>query len=129
MEMMLDRGDGTKNLIRRADPGRLTINETVYTASLVLSPRSLLEAWPPAHIDSLEAAHIKPILALEPELVLLGTGNTLVFPDTAVLRELIAAGIGYEIMDTAAACRTYNILMSEGRGVVAGLIIEALNEP
>ena len=69
------------------------------------------------------ADHIGGLLASAPEIVLLGTGTRLQFPPAAVLRPLIDARVGYEIMDTGAACRTYSILMAEGRRVLAALIV------
>ncbi len=94
--------------------------------SFVLSPRHLLRDWPPIDIDSLQAQHLEAIIELQPELVLLGTGPQLTFPDQKILMGLHQQRIGVEVMDTAAACRTYNILMAEGRFVVAGLINPAV---
>lgn len=95
--------------------------ETV-NGSFILSPRHLLREWAPVDIDSLLADHITEIIELKPELILLGTGAQLKFPAHSILAEIHQQRIGVEIMDTAAACRTYNILMAEGRFVVAGLI-------
>lgn len=95
--------------------------ETIH-GSFIVSPRHLLRDWPPTNIDNLLAQHIEAIIELQPELVLLGTGQQLIFPDQQVLADLHRQRIGVEIMDTAAACRTYNILMTEGRFVVAGMI-------
>lgn len=95
--------------------------ETV-NGSFILSPRHLLRDWTPTNIDSLLADHLIAIIELQPELVLLGTGPQLKFPAHSILAELHQQRIGVEVMDTAAACRTYNILMAEGRFVVAGLI-------
>jgi uncharacterized protein len=68
--------------------------------------------------------HIESLLALAPELVLIGTGQKQKFPGASILQPLIHAQIGYEIMDTGAACRTYNVLAGEGRKIVAGLILQ-----
>lgn len=95
--------------------------ETV-NGSFIVSPRHLLRDWAPMDIDSLLADHLSAIIELQPELVLLGTGPQLKFPAHSILADLHKQRIGVEIMDTAAACRTYNILMAEGRFVVAGLI-------
>ncbi len=95
--------------------------ETV-TGSFIVSPRHLLRDWAPTHIDNLQAEHLNAILELQPELVLLGTGARLTFPAPQLLASLHRQRIGVEVMDTAAACRTYNILMGEGRFVVAGLM-------
>lgn len=95
--------------------------ETI-SGSFVVSPRHLLRDWAPSTIDELQAAHLEIIIELQPELVILGTGLHLTFPDQRILAGLHQQRIGVEIMDTAAACRTYNILMAEGRFVVAGLL-------
>lgn len=95
--------------------------ETV-NGSFILSPRHLLRNWAPSNIENLLADHLSEVIELKPELVLLGTGVQLTFPAHSILAEIHQQGIGVEIMDTAAACRTYNILMAEGRFVVAGLI-------
>jgi uncharacterized protein len=95
--------------------------ETV-SGSFVLSPKHLLRDWAPISIETLQAEHLDLIIELQPELVLLGTGTRLTFPAPQLLASLHRQRIGVEVMDTAAACRTYNILMGEGRFVVAGLI-------
>jgi uncharacterized protein len=83
----------------------------------------LIEHWEPGHIDDLRTRHLEPLLQLQPELVLIGTGKTLRFPSVEHYACLIQQNIGVEIMDSAAACRTYNILLGEGRNVVAGIIL------
>jgi len=95
--------------------------ETI-SGSFVLSPKHLLRDWTPTSIEALQAKHLDPIIELQPELVLLGTGARLTFPSPQLLASLHRQRIGVEVMDTAAACRTYNILMGEGRFVVAGLM-------
>ena len=105
---------------RASGEGPLALDEVA--GSLIVSPFQLIRDWAPQHIGELLAAHLEAIAALNPEVVLLGTGARLEFPTTEVLAVLYERQIGVEIMDTAAACRTYNILMAEGRGVAAGLI-------
>ncbi len=105
------------------DTGRILVNGRGFEQSLILAPDALVESWPVGDISHLAAAHFEPIMALNPELVLLGTGTTLSFPEVACYAQIINLGIGVEVMDTGAACRTYNILMGEGRRVVAGLIL------
>ena len=94
----------------------------IIQGSLIISPRHLIRDWPPAEVDSLQEEHLDALVELQPELVLLGTGSRLQFPEAGILASLHNQQIGVEVMDTAAACRTYNILMTEGRFVVAGLI-------
>jgi uncharacterized protein len=123
VKIQLEAGGKNDHLIRAYTPGSVTINADTYEASLVVSRSSLISDWGPGTIHELTTEHVDKILALEPELILIGTGDILTFPPTEKLRAIIDAGIGYEIMDTGAACRTYNVLMAEGREIVAGLII------
>jgi uncharacterized protein len=90
----------------------------------VVLPDSLIEPWDIAGFDALSRAHFEYLLSLQPEIVLLGTGTQLRFPAPALSRPLLAARIGLEVMDTRAACRTYNILMAEGRKVAAALLLD-----
>ena len=101
----------------------VTVNGKTFEQSLIISTDTLNENWEIGSIDSLQPDHIEMILQLEPELIVIGTGNRLVFPAVETYSTIIQRGIGVDFMDTGAACRTYNILMSEGRGVVAGLIL------
>jgi uncharacterized protein len=94
----------------------------VISGSFVISPRQLIRNWPPVEVSELVAAHMEILAELNPEVILLGTGPKLQFPETRILAEIHNKQIGIEIMDTAAACRTYNILMTEGRFVVAGMM-------
>jgi len=103
--------------------GYVEINRARHEASLVVSGERLVTDWPVAAVDGLSPDHFAAILELSPEIVLLGTGPRLAFPDPAKLAPLYRAGLGVEVMDTPAACRTYNILLGEGRNVVAALII------
>ena len=80
--------------------------------------------WPAQNFGALEASHFETLAALGPELVIFGSGPRIRFPAPALMRVLIERGIGLETMDTAAACRTYNVLLAEGRQVVAALLFE-----
>ena len=93
------------------------------TASFIMTPTQLIRNWPPVSIDQLNADHLEAIAELQPEVVLIGTGETLVFPDTKLTIQLMEQGIGVEVMDTAAACRTYNVLMNELRKVALALVV------
>jgi uncharacterized protein len=95
------------------------------THSIVLGSRGENFAWDCPSFDSLTAEHFARLLATRPELVVFGSGKKLRFPPPAFLKDMMAARIGVETMDTLAACRTYNILAGEGRHVVAALILEA----
>lgn len=91
--------------------------------SLILTAQQLITDWEPNLPHELTAAHLEVILELEPELVLLGTGSHQHFPAMEIMQSLHRASIGIEVMDTAAACRTFNILVGEGRHVVAALMM------
>jgi len=95
----------------------------MFSQSLVVANTQLNENWDIASIELLTPNHIDLVLSFKPELILIGTGSKLTFPAIEVYAGIIERGIGVDFMDTGAACRTYNILMSEGRDVVAGLIL------
>lgn len=101
----------------------IVINGRGLASSFVLAPDEVIEHWPVTEISQLSAEHFDAVLSLRPEIVLIGTGTVLKFPDISCYGEIINHGIGVEVMDTGAACRTYNILLGEGRRVVAGLIL------
>jgi uncharacterized protein len=105
------------------DAASIQINGKDFSSALVITQATLITDWPPTSIEALLPEHIKTIANLKPELVLLGTGAKLIFPELKIYAELIQQGIGVEVMDTGAACRTYNVLASEGRRVVAGIIV------
>lgn len=115
---------GKINLIHSYEPGLLRIGERVLRCSVVVSPEQLIENWRPCQSGELVANDFEPLLAWRPEIVLLGTGRRQSFPDESQLAALRRAGIGVEIMDTGAACRTFNLLAAEGRKVAAALILE-----
>ncbi len=104
-----------------------SINKSVPMQTLVhsfiITPRVLISDWPVQAVETLSAEHITQIVALSPEIILLGTGKQLHWPSTHLLSEVINNGIGIDIMTTAAACRTYNILTYEGRNVAAALML------
>jgi uncharacterized protein len=100
------------------------VGERAWHESLLLPWQGEVRPWEGARFDRLDALHFDAVAALQPELVLFGSGATLRFPRPEWLRALIERRIGFETMDTAAACRTYNLLAAEGRAVVAALLIE-----
>ena len=122
MHIQLETG-GQSNLIRAYVAGQITVNQDSYTRSLVVLPGQILADWSPQTFEELTAAHLAALVPLRPELVILGTGLRQRFPRAELLAPLAEAGIGWEIMDTGAACRTYNILMGEGRHVAAALMM------
>lgn len=110
--------------IRAFKPGIIQINEKTFTQSLIVAPDRLIENWSPQSVAELTLEALSPIIALQPDILLIGTGAKLVFLNIELYGDLINQGIGVEIMDTGAACRTYNALSSENRNVVAALIIK-----
>ncbi len=121
MKFQPDSLPGT-NVITRQGPGEIWVGATRHTDSLIVPWRGDTLPWSASVPEDLQAAHFDAVLALQPELVIFGSGPRQRFIAPALLRGLIGAGIGVETMDTAAACRTYNVLASEGRSVVAALL-------
>lgn len=115
----------TFHVVTSLGPGYVAVDAQRHERSLLLLPDRIDPAWGPANADVLTAAHLAPLAGIGCDLVLLGTGDRQRFPGPAVLRPLIEARIGVEVMDTPAACRTYNILVAEGRKVAAALIVES----
>ena len=124
MKFQPDSLDGV-NTIARHDGGSVWIGNQSYSGSVIVPWSGPVRAWAPADFNALTQAHFDEILQLQPELVIFGSGSRLRFPAPALLRELIVRRIGVESMDSAAACRTYNVLVSEGRTVVAALLLGA----
>lgn len=124
MDLSLDHSEGYL-LVRRVGGRTVTLLDRELASSFLLAPDQVVEHWPVDTASTLEASHVDALLALQPELVLLGTGERQVFPAAAFMAGFLRKGIGIEVMDNAAAARTYNLLASEGRRVVAGFILPA----
>lgn len=124
MELNLER-PGDYLFVRRGDARSVTVVDRVLTHSFVLARETLLEDWPVADVGAIADAHVDAILALQPEVVLLGTGARQRFPAAAVMAAFLQRRVGIEVMDNAAASRTYNVLAGEGRRVVAAFILDA----
>ena len=122
MKFHLEQTAG-KNAFTGYGEGYVAVNGQRHEASLVVGAQRLVTDWPARSIATLAADHLAAIVELAPDIVLLGTGARFELPEPARLAPLYKAGIGVEVMDTPAACRTYNILMGEGRNVVAALIV------
>ena len=112
-----------RNLFTGYGDGWIEVNRKRYESSLLVSGERLVVDWPLRSVGEIAGDHLAAILELKPEIVLLGTGRTFIFPDRARLAPIYAARIGVEVMDTPAACRTFNILLGEGRNVVAALVV------
>ncbi len=115
-------------------PGFLSINGSRFSTSILVTPDSPPQAWDCGHANEFGERHVAALRALQPELILLGTGPVQVMPNPRLMASLMSrspAGepaIGIEVMDTAAACRTFNLLAAEGRRVLAALIIQTPGE-
>ncbi|MFM2399025.1 MAG: hypothetical protein RL341_1182 [Pseudomonadota bacterium] len=112
------------NTVSAIGQSSIDINGVPYSASLVVAPEGDVHTWPVARWEDLTEAHFEALAQSQPELVVLGTGAKQRFVHPRLTAALAAKRIGLEIMDTAAACRTYNILMSEGRKVIGAFILE-----
>ncbi len=124
MQLNLERPD-YDFFLRGADGASALVNERRLERSFILSPRTLVENWPVTDVTTLAPEDLQPLLELEPELVLLGSGATQAFPPPATVAACLSRGIGLETMTNAAAARTFNVLASEGRRVVAGFVLRA----
>jgi len=118
-----DRIEGV-NVITGYTSASINVNAQPWDCSVIVPFQGDILAWPCARFDELAESHFEPLLALRPELVIVGSGRQHRFVPPVLVRALIAKGIGIESMDTQAACRTYNILAGESRRVVAALLLD-----
>lgn len=110
------------NLIRGYGEGELRISERKFRTALIVNAGVLLEEAALTSVEQLGNEYVERVMSLKPDVVLLGTGARQVFPAPAFGARFLRAGIGFEVMDTGAACRTYNVLVSEQRNVAAILL-------
>jgi len=110
-------------VLRGADGSAALVNERTLARSFVIAPGHLLEDWPVTAASAMTPADLDPVLALEPDVVVLGTGDRQVFPPASVAAACLSRGIGLEVMANAAAARTFHILAGEHRNVAAALIL------
>jgi uncharacterized protein len=108
--------------IQAYDRESVTINERRHVGSLVLSADEMITNWPASRVEDLDARMLEPVFGMMPEVVLLGTGERQQFPPPGVRRLFAERQLGLEVMDTGALCRTFNILVAEGRRVVAMIL-------
>lgn len=114
---------GTGLFIRRVGAQGIVVVDRELVRSFALSPERVLEAWSPTTPEQVDADALTALLALDPAVVLLGTGARLTRPPGAALAPLLTRGVGCEVMDNAAAARTFNLLAGEGRKVVAAFVL------
>ncbi|KFN41366.1 Mth938-like domain-containing protein [Arenimonas oryziterrae] len=122
MQLTLENPD-FRYFLRGVDATGVLVNDRRLDRSFILAPNALIEDWRPRAVADLQPEDLAPLLALNPTVVLLGSGATLVFPSPAVLAACLTQGIGIEVMDNAAAARTFNVLATEARRVVAGFLL------
>ena len=121
MQLNLERPD-YQYYLRGADGDSALVNDRRLRASFVIAPEALVEDWPVHDARSMAPSDLDTLLGLRPELLVLGTGATQVFPPALVMAACLQRGIGLEVMTNAAAARTYSVLAGEGRRVVAGFV-------
>lgn len=127
MKLHLDQ-NAALNMITGYGADHVLINKVRHDGNLLLSPQQILAGWAPAaHADlsGLQVADLAAALELQPNILIVGTGRRQRFPPPALLQPLIEARVGFEFMDLAAACRTYNVLAGEARAVALALLFEA----
>lgn len=122
MKLHLSQYPG-KNLFTNYGAGYVMVNQQRFEQSLIVLPDRLIDDWAPRRLEDLTEAHFAFLADLDAEIVLLGTGALLRFPHPRLTAPLATQRIGFEVMDTFAAARTYNILMGEGRRVAAALLL------
>jgi uncharacterized protein len=122
MKFHLNIADG--NVFTGHGEGYVRIGESDHHANLLVTPDRLIGGWAPGGFDALSESDFAALAALQPEVALFGSGATMRFPHPRLTRALAEAGIGLEVMDTPAACRTYNILAAEGRRVAAAILVD-----
>jgi uncharacterized protein len=121
--MQLDREQATGNVIRSYAPGSLRVNQQLIEGPVIVSAASLIADWNPAPLEELSIADFQPALDQSPELILFGTGPQQRFPSAHLIAAIMRGGVGFEVMETGAACRTFNVLSGERRRVVAALLL------
>ncbi|MDP1558101.1 MAG: Mth938-like domain-containing protein [Nitrosomonas sp.] len=122
MKLHLSKLSGL-NLFSGYGEGYVLINQKRYEHSLILLPDLMIDNWQAQTVEQLGIEHFECLFPYQPEIILLGTGANLCFPLHSLLTTFTKLGIGVEVMDTKATCRTYNILVEEGRRVAAALLI------
>ena len=122
MKLHLNSADG-QNAITGHGEGYVAVNRQQITQSLIVMPAQLISPWIIADAAAVSLADFNMLLELGPELVVFGSGRSFRFPDQRIMAAFSQRRIGFEVMDTPAACRTYNVLMGEGRNVAAALLV------
>lgn len=124
--MQFTREPGTEpNAILACSPGEIRLRDRAYMSSVIVTRTAVIDRWRPGAVDELSIDDFAELLALAPEIVLLGTGARQRMPPPALYAAFASHRVGLEVMDNGAACRTYNLLLSEFREVAVALMIGA----
>lgn len=123
--MQFTRDQNSAITVRQVEPGQLRIGNELVRNNVLLTADREIRKWTIGDIDKLAESDLDEILTAAPEMIVVGSGWKAVFPPRDVVFALARRGVGFEIMDTPAACRTFNILINEGRRAAAALIVEA----
>lgn len=121
MKIQPDHAEG-RNQITRMQDQTIWVNHQAFNTSILIPHEAPVQVWSAQSIETLSQSDIDALIALRPELIILGSGAQLRFPDSALIVRIHQAGIGFEVMSTAAACRTFNVLVSEGRQVLGAML-------
>jgi uncharacterized protein len=121
MKIQPDRAEG-RNQITRMEDQAIWVNHQAFHTSILIPHEAPVQVWSAKTVESLTPSDMEALIALRPELIILGTGSILSFPDSALIARIYQAGIGFEAMSTPAACRTFNVLVSEGRQVLGAMM-------
>lgn len=124
MKFQPDQLEGV-NVVSRLEPGQIWVHQTAFSQSLFLPWVGEVLTWPAQRVEEIQATDFDALLTWGAELVIFGSGDRLRFISPMLYRSLIERRVGFETMDTAAACRTFNVLVNEGRKVVGAFLLEA----
>ncbi len=121
--MELHRGDTSEhNLVKVCETGDFLVNDVLYTQSIIVTADNILTDWTAHDIGDLSLRDFEKFAELDPEILILGTGKKLIFPDQRLFEPLVQQRCGYEVMNSHSACSTFNLLLGDDRKVVAALL-------
>jgi len=123
MKIELDNLHEGQHKITTYSNSSITVANASYRSNIILTTDKVLENCLPKRVQDMDESHLNTIIALNPEIVLFGTGGTIAFPADDVCQLLYMRQIGFEVMNTGAACRSFNFLLGEGRKIVSALFM------
>ena len=123
MKIELDNTPTHPYRINSYGQGLIQIGNDCFVSSVIITPSNIIDNWQPQTFVDIALHHLDQILETKPELILLGTGRRQHFPDNDLFLKIAQLNIGFEVMNTGAACRSYNVLLQEGRNVAAALLM------